>query len=479
MNSKTEISYPLNKSHPKKLIVKLAISPLMFMMGAMWILYTANNNQQFLAKEVGAMGHYALIVMLGSLIGTLFNPIMGKLGDLFGRKRVALVLSAIYIAGAFCAAAAKNTIMFAIGVITISTLQTILIALTHGLLIDVFDGSVRPTYMSLCDAVSSASSMIAPALMGLISDNISVRLSFAVSTVILIIAWIYMLVVYPDIRNIKKDIKIDWVGLITMWLCVAPICVALSTGGKQIPWSSPAIWIMLVVGIIFFFVFVSVEKKQVQPLVDLKMFKIKGFGSVMAFASLQNVLARAWTYFTVYLQVVCGYNATKIGTLSFLLIISIILSPMIGAYLSKTQNYKRVLMISAIFGVLGGVLYSFTINPNTPFFVAMLCKLSQGLAVAFAQAPLFAYIGEFIPAERRGIALALRQFFSNLISSTLLLAVCALLINNTGGTDNIVNSFKYIGYMMLALSAVRVIITLKLPSIKDMKASVAEVFGHQ
>ncbi len=103
-----------------------------------------------------------------------------------------------------------------------------------------------------------------------------------------------------------------------MWLMVGPICLALSLGGKQLPWTSPWIYVLICVSIVFCFVFYRVEQKNEQPIISFSLFKAKGFIVISLLIFTGTVASQFTSYLTLYGRTVMGLSSTQLGYLSIM-----------------------------------------------------------------------------------------------------------------------------------------------------------------
>ena len=374
-NNRKKIVYPLAENAPFMLKLSVAVPPLLFMVIVSSIGLVRNSLSTVVCEEANASEHYALIILISTLAGTLSSPIGGKLGDLYGRKRVALVgLIPLFFSMILCGLA-KGAVLLGIGYALLGITYTCLYYLTNGFIIDAFQEKTRVKLISYVTAMNSLAGVLAPTMIGFLSDHIGAQRAMMCLGAFLIVAWVVMFVMYPDIKTNQKDIKIDYLGIILILLAVGPACIALSIGGKQLAWSSPCIWLMFVISAVFCIVFYKAEKKCTQPIIDFKLFKIPGFTSVLLFGCLFNCTSAFANYINLYCRNALDYNAAQLGSLNTLFCLPVFVVPLVGHYLAKTGNYRKVFAASVLFMLAVGVSFGFILNEQTPLYAVIGFKV--------------------------------------------------------------------------------------------------------
>lgn len=467
MNKKNAV-YPLPEEAPFLLKLGIAIPPLLFMVVVSSIGLVRNSLSTVVCEEANAAEHYALIILISTLAGTLSSPIGGKLGDLYGRKRVALVgLVPLFLSLILCGIA-RGPILLGLGYGLLGITYTCLYYLTNGFIIDAFQEKTRVKLISYVTAANSLAGVISPTIIGFLSDHIGAQRAMMCLGLLLVAAWVVMFAMYPDIKTNKKNITIDYTGIILILLAIGPACIALSIGGKQLAWSSPYIWLMFLVSAVFCVIFYKAEQKKVQPIINFDLFKIPGFTSVLLFGCLFNCINAFANYINLYCRNALEYNATQLGALNTLYCLPVFVVPLVGHYIARTGNYRRVFAVSVLFMVAVGVSFGFILNENTPLYVVVGFKGFQFLAGAFSLAPVNSYLGEILPSDMRGMGLGILGFMSTL-SLSVFTAVFGMVLNITPA--GIHDALRYLSVILILVGVVRAAVLLfKVKEISALKS---------
>lgn len=158
----------------------------------------------------------------------------------------------------------------------------------------------------------------------------------------------------PNIKGRRRDIRIDYLGVITLTLGLMPILVGL-TVAETSQWSDPAVWGSIAAGVVFLAVFVMVEARAAEPIIPLHLFRNRTFSASMVSIFLATFgFGAAIIFLPLYFQIVEGSSATASGykLLPFLvgLIISSIAS---GIIVSRTGRYKAVVLVGLVIMAIG------------------------------------------------------------------------------------------------------------------------------
>jgi EmrB/QacA subfamily drug resistance transporter len=205
------------------------------------------------------------------LAASVATPIVGRLGDMFGKKRMLVVTLAIVAAGTLVAALATSIGVLILGRV-IQGAGGAIFPLAFAIIRDEFPRERIPTGIALISALLGVGGGLGIILAGPITEHLSYHWLFWLPLVAVVVACIAAQVVIPE-SPIRAPGRIDWVGagLLTGWL------VALLVGVSEAPawgWGSARVLGLFGVAAVLLVVWVRFEDRVEGPLVDMQMMRL-------------------------------------------------------------------------------------------------------------------------------------------------------------------------------------------------------------
>jgi EmrB/QacA subfamily drug resistance transporter len=330
----------------------------------------------------------------------------GSLGDMFGLKRVYIWSTvAFLLLSLVCAAAWDATaLIFARALLGVAgaLLTPVSLALINAQLPE----HVRGRGVGYWTAWTSIVLALGPLVGGYFVDAFSWRAIFLVNIPLAILG--LFLATFLRTHEKTKYVSIDWVGVGLGFVSLAGITYGLIEGPAQ-GWSGGTIASILV-GVVFFFVFIRWERRTKNPLVDLKLFRNKVFSATNAATLFLYAGFSGFGFaFNIFLQSIGGYSALEAGA-TFLpaSIILALFSGKVGAWSDK-KGPRWFMTIGPLLCALG-ILFVLNLTPGIPYITGILpgvLLFSIGLAIVVA--PLTATALRSAPDEKSGIASAINN----------------------------------------------------------------------
>ena len=280
------------------------------------------------------------------LTSTIAIILFGKLSDIYGRKNVLILGIIIFvITSAMCGFA---TNMFEL--IIFRGLQGIgggiLISLPFIVVGEIFSPRERAKYMGILASVFALADVLGPILGGIITDTFGWRWIFFINVPVGIAA---VTMIFYSLPNIKlPDVKkvIDYSGIITFTFALSSIFLAITLAGDLNKYPVAEIAGLIVFSLVMFILFLLAEKKALEPILPLYLFK----NSIFNVSSLESFLASALMfcgiiYIPLFAQDVLGLSATNSGLIMIPMLLSLTITSIItGQIISVTGKYKKLVI---------------------------------------------------------------------------------------------------------------------------------------
>jgi EmrB/QacA subfamily drug resistance transporter len=381
-----------------------------------------------IASDLGGLGQYSWVFTAYLLAATITVPIYGKLGDIYGRRPVILGAITIFVTGSALCGLAQNMTELVLfrGLQGLGAGGLIPLALaTIGTVVPPRD---RGKYQGLIGATFGASSIMGPAIGGLIVDNMSWRWIFYVNVPV---GGLALLTVAATMPKQKERIQrsIDWLGAGLLAVGTASVLLALIWGGKTYPWGSPQVIGALLLGLAFLGVFALVERRTKETILPFRLLRQPIIASGAASMGLVAMVMFGTIAFTpLFVQGVIGTNATSSGVvLTPLMLGAVITSILAGQWVSRTGKYRLNALLGPI--VLGaGMFLLWNMNTSTTTAQAARNMVVAGIGMGLMMQVFVLAVQNSVERPVIGSATALLQFCRS-IGTTFGVTIFGVIVN--------------------------------------------------
>ena len=310
-----------------------------------------------IVTELQGVDYYTWVVTIYLLTSTVTVPIYGKLSDLYGRKPVLMIGITLFLAGSALSGASQTMWQLVLfrGIQGLGAGALFPIALA--IIGDLFTPAERGRYQGLFGLVFGVAFIIGPWLGGTLTDTYSWHWIFLVNVPIGLVALAVVWRLLPNIKHIEKAGEIDWLGVTTIVAGLVPILIGLTVAQNE-GFGDPVTWAWILGGLVVLGVFVLAERRAIEPVVPLHLFRNRTFSaSMVAIFFAAFGFGALVIFLPFYFLIVEGVSATESGyrflPLMFGLIASSIAS---GQIVSRTGRYKPVMLVALAVLIAGQVL---------------------------------------------------------------------------------------------------------------------------
>src|SRR5438128_11958612 len=162
------------------------------------------------------------------LTATISGPIYGKLSDLFGRRPILLFAVSVFLLGSLLSGVSQEMWQFVLFRAVQGLGAGALFPVALAVIGDLFDASERGKYQGLVGAVFGLSSLIGPAIGGVITDTVGWQWVFFVNLPVGAVVFAVIWRTLPTVRPAAAKPRIDYLGATVLVAALVPILIGLS-----------------------------------------------------------------------------------------------------------------------------------------------------------------------------------------------------------------------------------------------------------
>ena len=339
------------------------------------------------------------------LSAAIFTPIMGRLGDMYGKERMlVLTLVALTLGSLLAAIASSITLMIVARVI--QGVGGGVVPLAFGLIRDEFPKEKVMGAIGVIAALAAAGAGLGIVLAGPIVNALDYHWLFCIPMIVMAAGTIAAHVVVPESR-VRTPGTLSWAGifLLSAWLVAGILAISEApTWG----WGSTSVIGLLLGTVILAVVWVVVEARSEHPLIDMQMMRIPAVWTTNLVALLLGVgMYAVFAFLPEFLQTPksAGYGFGVSITVSGLILLpaSVFMFAfgMLSGPLSKRFGSKSVLVTGLLVGIVTFALLTFAHAAEWEILVAMVV---EGVGFGLAFSSMSAIVVVAVPPEQTGVA---------------------------------------------------------------------------
>lgn len=225
-----------------------------------------------ISAQFSDVGLLAWVISGYMVAMTIATPVYGKLGDLYGRRRMILIGMGVFtVASAFCAMAQSMEQL-----VLARVLQGVgaggMVSVSQAIIGDVVPPRERGRYQGYFSSMYAAASVAGPVAGGLMTEYLSWRWVFWLNLPLGIAAWLFIRHTLAGLQTPQRKARIDYLGTLLMIVGLGGLLLAITDVGQGYSWHSTQVLGLFAMGVLALAVFVWHEGRCVEPLLPLRLF---------------------------------------------------------------------------------------------------------------------------------------------------------------------------------------------------------------
>ena len=370
-----------------------------------------------ISDDLHGLSAQAWVTTAYLITSTIATPIYGKLGDIYGRKKLFMFAISVFIAGsALCSFATSMPMLAAFRAVQgigAGGLFTLVLAIIG----DIVSPRERARYTGYFMATFGTSSVLGPVIGGFFASHAVIlgvtgwRWVFLVNVPIGIAA---LFVVYRTlhVHHHPREARIDWWGAVTLVVTLVPL-LTVAEQGRQWGWDSGRAMVCYVIGVVGLGAFFAVERRlDDAAMIPLRMFRIRPVAVGIA-ANVVIGMAMFGGIFVLplYMQIVHGASPMKSGFLMLPMVVGMMSASIVsGQIISRTGRIRAFPIFGSALAAAALLALS-RIGADTPLPVVMALMLLLGYGLGNCMQPLLLILQSAVPPRDIGVATSSATFF--------------------------------------------------------------------
>ena len=349
------------------------------------------------------------------LSASVVTPIAGRLGDMFGKKRVLVVVMVVLAAGTALAGLAHSIEVMIIARV-IQGAGGAVFPLSFGIIRDEFPRDRVPQGIALISAILGIGGGLGIVLSGPIVQHLNYHWLFWLPLIAVIVATVGIIAFVPE-SPVRTPGRIDPLGAVLLAGALVALLVPISEGPSW-GWTSAKTLGLLALSVVLAIGWVVAESRSAAPLVDMRMMRYRpvwttnlaalviGFGMFSSF-----VLVPQFVQMPKDAGFGFGASVTEAGVFLLPATMGMLLAGPVSGRLSSTVGSRVPLILGSLVSCVAFVILTFAHSSSWTIYVAMLV---MGIGIGFAFASMANLIIEAVPPQQTGIATGMNTIVRNI-----------------------------------------------------------------
>lgn len=340
-----------------------------------------------IAGQFNAFESYAWVGTAYIVTSAIGTPLLGKLSDLYGRRRIFLVTLAVFIVGSLLCGLAQSMGQL----IAARAFQGLgggsVQALAFAILGDILPPRERGRYIGYFTLAFVGSALLGPLVGGFIIDHWSWPWIFYINLPLGLLALLLALMLVPDSQFGKRAEQVDAAGLLLLAVGIGCLQALLERGERQDWFASREIVALAVVSFFSLIALVWQELRHEHPVVELRIVRDPQFAASLVFTFLLGGALYSTVFvFPVYAQTLLGFTAWETGMVILPgALASGLTMAIMGRVTASADVDLRVLVVigAAVFGYAMWQHSLFTVESGWDEFLPAMILRGIGLGMVF------------------------------------------------------------------------------------------------
>ncbi|MGQ3382648.1 MFS transporter [Glutamicibacter sp. TV12E] len=354
-----------------------------------------------IAGELGALQHMSWIVVGYTLASTVLLPVLGKLDDILGPRKIFLGALVVFLAASLCCGLSADFSWLIASRVVQGMSAAGLQLMSQTIIARVTTQRERPRYLATIGAAFPVAILVGPLLGGLITDQLGWQWVFWINIPLGLIALVLALFALPALEGHTSPRGFDLAGAGVFTICLVALILGITWAGE--PGASLSTVLALAIGLFSLVLFLWIETRVPEPMIPLKIFANRTVAAGAALSTIIGVgLFSITAYLPTYIQMAYQTSITVSGLVPFATVFGMLCSNLFtGWWASRTGGYWMFPVIGTALGAAG--LFAMALLPaGRPLWVPMAVMAVVGIGTGSFMNLIVALVQGAVPAKQTG-----------------------------------------------------------------------------
>src|SRR4051794_24439768 len=327
----------------------------------------------------------------------------GRLGDIFGRRKVFLIGVVIFGASSATIGLAPSEGFLVVSRAIQGVGAALMMPATLSIISNAFPPAERGKAIGTWAGVSAIALALGPLVGGWLTEDVTWRAIFFINVPVAVIAVAVTLFAAHESRDETASRQVDVPGIATLTIGLTALILALVEGNAW-GWGSPRIIALLAAAVIGLGAFVQIERTSPAPIVDFSFFRSRSFlgANLVAFSISFGMLA-VFFFLALYMQNILGYSPLQTGA-RFLptTLLVMVCGPLAGRLADRIG--PRIPLVIGLACVTISLAWQSRITVDTSFAYLLPAFMILGVGMGFSMSPMSTAAMNAVDRTKAGVA---------------------------------------------------------------------------
>jgi EmrB/QacA subfamily drug resistance transporter len=404
----------------------------------------------------------------------------GRLGDIFGRRRMFIGGVVLFTIASATAGFAPDTLSLVISRIVQGIGAAFMMPGTLSIITDAFPAEERGKAIGTWAGVSALALAIGPLLGGFLTEHVGWEAIFFINVPVGVGAVLAALFAVRESRDETVGREVDYAGVALLTAGLTALVLALVEGNSW-GWGSPAIVSLIAGSVVLLAAFVAVERRVRAPMVEFGLFANRTFiGAVSVAFVVTFAMLGMFFFLALYMQNILGYSPLEAGVRFLPTTLMVMVVAPIAGRLSDRIGPRWPIV--AGLSLTTASLFMFTqIGAGTTYTDLLPAFILMGIGVALTMSPMSTAAMNAVSTAKAGIASGILSMF-RMVGGTFGVAAIGAIFQSEAGSalapnrDAFITALSHAMWLSTAVAAAGVVIAFTL--IESRKAPVTGTPEH-